>query len=297
MQPRLTVVIPWVNRGPWIRECLQRLEAQTCRESLEIVIYARLALEETAPVADSFPHVRIESGLEGLSIPALRWRGMCEATAELVAVVEDHSVPPPDWATRIIEMHEAGCDVVAGPIENASARTVFDWAFFLLEYADVMPPVEPGRRAVVAGGNVSYKKSLLPLDEDRFGALWESFLLEYLRGRGAKVRTDPGATIGHLNPFRFGEFAGWKFLYSRSFAAMRALGWGRLKRPAYAVAACCILPVLLPLRLIRTVFGKRRNRAKLLVALPMIIVLIACGIAGEIAGYVVGDGGSLARVR
>lgn len=297
MQPGLTVVIPWVNRGPWIDVCLERLEAQSRADTLELVVYTRFPPKEAAPLADRFPRVRFESGLDGLSIPALRWRAMREAAAANVAVIEDHSLPPADWATRIIDSHAAGYDIVAGPIENASGGRVFDWASFLLEYADVMPPAESRGRQPIAGGNVSYRKSLLPLKEERFGELWEGSLLDHLREGGAKVRTDPRMAIGHLNPFRFRECAEQKFLYSRSFAAIRAQEWGKGKRLVYATAAGWVLPLLLPSRLVRTVLRKRRNRGKLVVAFPLIVVLIACGIAGEIAGYIAGDGGSLARVR
>lgn len=297
MQPRLTVVVPWVNRGPWINKCMDRLDAQSCRDTLELIVYTRFSSEEAVPLANQFPRVRFEVGLAGLSIPALRWRGMREAAAENVAVIEDHCLPAVDWATRIIDSHAAGYDVVAGPIENASWRSVFDAAFFLLEYANVMPPAEPGGLRAIAGGNVSYRKSVLPLEEECFGRLWESFLLGRLEANGATFLVDPEIVVEHLNPFRFGEFAVQKFLYSRSFAGMRTQGWGRWKRAGYAAAASCFLPMLLATRLIRTVLGKRRERVKLAAAFPLILVLIMCGIAGEVTGTIAGDGGSGARVR
>ena len=211
--------------------------------------------------------------------------------------MEDHCLAAADWATRIMDWHAAGYDVVAGPIENASRNTVFDWAFFLLEYAGVMPPAESSGPSAIAGGNVSYRKSVLPIEDERFGSLWEGFLLDHLEENGAKFLVDSKIAVEHLNPFRFGEFAAQKFLYARSFAAMRAQRWGEGKRLLYAAAAGCALPLMLPLRLLRAVRRKRRHRAKLLVAFPMIVILIACGIAGELTGYVAGDGGSLARVR
>ena len=297
MQSQLTVVVPWVNRGPWIDECLARLEAQSCRDNLEIVVYTRFSAEETTPLAGRFPRARFESGLDGLSIPALRWRGFIEAAAENVAVMEDHCLAAADWATRIVDAHGAGHDIVAGPIENASRSTVYDWAFFLLEYASVMPPTEPSGPRAIAGGNVSYRKSVLPIEDERFGQLWEGFLLDRLEENGAKFLVDPKIAVEHFNPFHFGEFAVQKFLYARSLAAMRAREWGKGKRLLYGVAAGCVLPLMLPLRLVRAVFRKRRHKGKLLIAFPMVVVFIACGVAGEITGYIAGDGGSLARVR
>jgi hypothetical protein len=53
----------------------------------------------------------------------------------------------------------------------------------------------------------------------------------------------------------------------------------------------------LPARLVLQVWPKRRNRRELLTGLPMILGFLWAGIAGEMAGYLRGDGGSLAQVR
>ncbi len=103
--------------------------------------------------------------------------------------------------------------------------------------------------------------------------------------------------IHHRTPFSFREFAVQKYLYSRSFAAMRVSGYGRAVRMAFAGFAATVLPLLLLMRLIRTVWAKKRNRSELLLALPMIAVFVCCGAAGEAIGYCAGDGGSLRAVR
>ena len=297
MQPELSVVIPAVNGRRFVLECLEALEQQNNREAIEVIVCDRLRDGTAEAISRRFPWVQVEGGLDEHSIPELRWYGMKTARAEVVAVIEDHCLVPAGWAEQVVRAHAAGHDVVAGPVENASRDSLFDWAFFLLEYGSSMPPLASGEDAAVPGVNISYKKAVLPLQDGRFGELWESFLIDKLRREGARIRVEPGMLIRHRTPFSFREFAVQKYLYSRSLAAMRVSGYGRAVRFAFAGFAVTVLPVLLLMRLIRTVWTKKRNRFELLLALPMIMVLICCGAVGEAAGYGAGDGGSLRAVR
>ena len=297
MQPELSVVIPSVNGERFVLECLQALENQSNQEAIEVIVCDRLRDGPAEAIRGRFPWVKVESGLYEHSIPALRWHGMKTARAEVVAVIEDHCLAPPGWAEQVLAAHAQGPDVVAGPVENASRDSLFDWAFFLLEYGSSMPPQASGEGAAIPGGSVSYKKAVLPLEDNRFAALWESFLINRLRREGARIHIDPGLLIHHRTPFSFREFAVQKYLYSRSFAAMRASDERPAVRFAFAGFAVTALPFLLLMRLIKTVWAKKRNRSELLLALPMIAVFVCCGALGEAIGYCARDGGSLRAVR
>ena len=297
MQPELSVVIPSVNGERFVLECLRALEKQNNREVIEVIVCDRLRDGPAEAIRGRFPWVKVESELYEHSIPALRWHGMKTARAEVVAVIEDHCLAPRGWAEQVLRAHAQGHDVVAGPVENASRDSLFDWAFFLLEYGSSMPPPASGQGAAVSGVNVSYKKAVLPLEDKRFAELWESFLIDKLRREGARIHIDPGMWIHHRTPFSFREFAVQKYLYSRSFAAMRASDKRPAVRFAFAGFAVTALPFLLLMRLIKTVWAKKRNRSELLLALPMIAVFVCCGTVGEAFGYCGGDGGSLRAVR
>ena len=297
MNPQLSVVIPSVNGKPWILNCLERLHQQTAADSLEIIVCDRLQDDATETIRKRFPDVRVEPNPPDTSIPALRWLGMKRARAEIIAVIEDHSVPPPDWAREVIQGHRLPYDIVAGPVENESQGTLFDWAFFLLEYAPFMPPVTAEVVPAAPGVNISYKKSVLPLEEHRFASLWENFLLDKLRNRGARIYLHPAMSMGHGNPFTFREFAKQRYFFSRSFAAMRLKGATPLARLVFGAGAGLVLPVLLLLRLARTVWAKGRNRREFVLALPWMLPLVCCGVVGEVLGAWFGDGGSLQRVK
>jgi glycosyltransferase involved in cell wall biosynthesis len=238
MPAELSIVIPSVNGEKWLMPCLERIEQQTIRESLEVIVCGGLRDDTAETVRQRFPHVRVESSPDGASIPQLRWSGLRKTSAPIVAVIEDHSMLPRTWAEEVLEAHRQykgqNEGVIGGPVENGSTATVFDWAFFFTEYAPLLPPMSAQKMPGVAGGNVSYRRSLLPLEDDRFGNLWENHLLEEFKRRGVLVRIHPGMTILHRNPFTRQEFRRQRYLFSRSMAAMRARSWGVLRRCFYA---------------------------------------------------------------
>ena len=297
MNPQLSVVIPSVNGKQWILNCLERLHQQTAADSLEIIVCDRLQDDAAETIRKRFPDVRVELNPPDTSIPALRWQGMNQARAEIIAVIEDHSVPPPEWAHEVIQGHRLPYEIVAGPVENDSRGSLFDWALFLLEYAPFMPPVTAEVVPAAPGVNISYKKSILPLKEDRFASLWENFLLDELRNRGARIYLHPAMSMGHGNPFTFREFAKQRYFFSRSFAATRLQEATPFERLLFGAGAGLVLPLLLLLRLARTVWAKGRNRRELVLALPWVLLFVCCGVVGEVLGAWFGDGGSLQRVK
>ena len=297
MNPQLSVVIPSVNGKQWILDCLERLQQQTAADSLEIIVCDRLQDDAAETIRRRFPDVRVEPNPRDTPIPALRWQGMNRARAEIIAVIEDHSIPSPDWAHEVIQGHRLPYEIVAGPVENDSRGTFFDWAFFLLEYAPFMPPVNAEIVPAAPGGNISYKKSILPLEEDRFASLWENFLLDELKKRGARIHLHAAMSIGHRNPFTSREFTKQRYWFSRSLAAVRLEGATLFARLLFAVGAGLVLPLLLPLRLARTVWAKGRNRREFVLAFPWVLFFVCCGVVGEVLGAWFGDAGSLERVK
>jgi glycosyltransferase involved in cell wall biosynthesis len=298
--PELSIVIPSVNGKQFLLPCLERVEQQSIRDSIEVIVCDRLGEDTVGAVRERFPNVCVVNGLANATIPQLRWAGLKKATAPLVAMIEDHSTLPRTWSEEVLLAHRQYQGetegVIGGPVENGTTATTFDWAFFFTEYAPLMPPMS-AQKAGVAGGNVSFRRSLLPLDDDRFAGLWENHLLDELRRRGVAVRIHPGMTILHRNPFDRAEFRRQRYLFLRSIAAMRSRSWGLLRRWVHAVGAVVVLPWLLPLRAAAAVWRKRRNRRELLVSLPMMVGFLWIGIAGEVAGVLWGDGGSLAEVK
>ena len=160
-----------------------------------------------------------------------------------------------------------------------------------------MPPVPAEVVLAAPGVNISYKKSILPLHEHRFASLWENSLIDELQKRGARVYLHPQMSMGHSNPFTFREFTKQRYFFSRSLAAARLQEATPFARFFFGAGAGLVLPLLLPLRLARTVWAKRRNRRELVPALPWVLFFVCCGVVGEVLGAWFGDGGSLQRVK
>lgn len=92
------------------------------------------------------------------------------------------------------------------------------------------------------------------------------------------------------------DYAGQRFLYSRSFAAQRLCGRSLPARLAYGLAAWALPPVLLA-RIVSRVWRAGRERTRLVAALPMLGLFTVAWAAGETAGAWRGPGNALQRVR
>jgi len=294
--PLLSVVIPSVNGLGCILECLERLEALPERDQIEILVLDRRTDATAATIAARFPQVILHAGLVGCSIPELRWRGMRAARGDWIAVLEDHCLVPPHWATEILRFADSPYGVVGGPVENGSRGRILDWAYFLAEYGACMPPLVEGETESVPGNNAAYRRSLLPLHQARWAGLWEGFLHKDLRRNGVRIYLSPAMQVDHKKSFRLGEMLEQRFLYSRSFAAMRAAPMPPARRFIHAGISLALPPVLL-WRIAGQIFAKRRNLRELLLALPAILLFVLAWTAGEITGCLAGSGDSLARVE
>ena len=290
MSPRLSVVIASVNGLGCIVECLEKLEAQTARDQMEVIVVDRRTDGTAEAVARRFPWVVLLAGRTGRSIPELRWEGMRAARGDWIAVIEDHCMVPPGWAAAILSYDDSPYGVVGGPVENGARDRLLDWAFFLAEYGPCMPPLAEGETDAVPGNNAAYRRSVLPLGGEGWARLWESFLQNELRKMGVRVFLSEALLLYHKKSFRLGEMLEQRYLYSRSFAAMRG------KSLLRAVLALALPPVLL-VRMIRCLAAKRRNGKEFLLGLPVVALFLLSWAAGEMVGHLAGAGDSLARVE
>jgi GT2 family glycosyltransferase len=296
MTPRLSVVIASVNGLSCIVECLEHLAALPERDQMEVLVLDRRT-DDTAPtIARRFPWVTLHAGLTGQSIPALRWRGMRAAQGEWIAVIEDHCMVPPAWAAEILRFADSPNGIVGGPVENGARDRLLDWAFFLAEYGPCMPPLAAGETSGVPGNNAAYRRSILPLGEDIWETVWESFLQNELRKRGVRIYLSPAMLVYHKKSFGLGEMLGQRFLYSRSFAAMRGQGMTASRRLVYT-GLSVVLPAVLFLRISSGLLHKRRNLREFLLGLPVIVLFVFAWALGEGVGYLAGPGDSLSRVE
>ncbi|MEE8526090.1 MAG: glycosyltransferase [Thermoanaerobaculia bacterium] len=294
----VSVVIASVNGLPAIAECLQALLDQEASVRYEVIVVDRCG-EATRAAIRGFPpsHVRLIAVDGTPSIPRLRAIGTAQARGRMVAVLEDHCNVAPGWLLAIEGAWRAGHQVVGGAVENGSTERLVDWAVFFCEYARFMPPLEGGVVTEITGNNSVYDRRLLArLGPELEDEACEARLHRRLREMGVELYCDPQLLVFHKKEFGFGYFLSQRFHTSRSFAGERLAGARRWKRWAYA-GATPLLPPLLMSRIIAAVWRKRRHRAILLQALPLIGAFLIPWAWGEAVGALRGPGDSPSRVE
>ena len=110
-QPDLSVVIPSVNGWGELEGCLQSLTTQGNGVAIEVIVADRVGEAVRAPLRERYQHVRLIAAPPGTSIPALRSLAFRAARAEVVGVIEDHVIVPPDWTQRMLAAHREGAEV------------------------------------------------------------------------------------------------------------------------------------------------------------------------------------------
>lgn len=294
--PDLSVIVPSVNGWGDLEGAVAALLAQEGGVTVEVIVPERLGARVRGPLLERFPDVRVLECDARATIPELRMAGFAAARADVVGVIEDHVLVPPDWAQRMLEAHHAGAQVVGGSVANAANRRLVDWAAFLCEYSHCLTP-PTGPSSWVTGNNVTYRRELL----ERFAPVireggWENRLHDAMRDGGVTLLSLPDIRVGHKKHYTIGEYLGQRYLYARSFAGTRVTGRGSARRLGYAAAALA-LPPLLFTRIVSRVLGAGVHRRQLLASLPLLMLFVSAWAAGEVVGYTAGDGDSFSRVR
>ncbi len=289
--PQLSVIVITPDNYQTVRQTLAHLRAQTARDQLELVIVA----PQPEPVAGDFRWIKFVPFTGMASTAAARAAGVRAATAPVVAFVEEHAFPQPDWAAALIEAHRQPYAGIGPAICNANPATLTSWANLIIEYAPWLDPVPGGPAALIPGHNSSYKRAVLLEYGDRLEAMLdaESVLHWDLQGRGQSLAMAPAAKTAHFNFSVIGSSVPLRFNGGRLFAAARCRQWPLAKRILYIVASP-LIPVVRLAKLIREM-AKPGRRLPWRV-LPLMFVALVIDGAGELIGYLAGAGDAMRRL-
>lgn len=296
--PELSVVIASVNGFPVVGECLRSLEQQTARHRVEIIVVDRLGNGTAERIATEFPDVVVLQADADRTIPQLRSQGLRAARGEIIAITEDHVYAPPGWIEAILDAHARypTAGAIGGPVSNRCTEKAVDWASFLCEYNEFLPPMSAAANAPIPGMNSSYRRSAIEACGDLFyQGLWETFLHPGLVKAGQELRLEPAVLLEHNKSFGWWEFLTQRYYLARSYAGMRVAGGGRLRRVAYTVASPALYPLLL-VRIARRALRKGYG-PQLVRALPGLLVFLLAWTVGEGVGYAFGEGDASVRVE
>ena len=229
-RPGLSIVLV-ATRGPEsVAPTLRHLERQTVREEIELLLIEPEPGELSGLPTDRYDRTFGRCRLlcsEGVRDPdAAIAVGIRAATAPIIAFVEDHAYPEPEWAEALLDAHRDRWVAVGSTLVNANPTRALSWANLLISYGRWAEPVSGGEVDVLPGHNVSYKRDpLLRACEDNdvaslFGR--NGGLHETLREAGGRFYLEPRARIRHLNVSRIPSTIRLRFDAGRMYGAFAA---------------------------------------------------------------------------
>lgn len=288
--PALSVVTVVSSQRERVRHTLAGLAAQTAAESIESVIVD--AAPEGTPRLPLPERLRV-TYLErpGIAHGADRAEGIRSAAAPIVALLEDHAVPAPQWAEALIDAHRGPWGAVGYAFAIQHAESWVSRGALVSEAGPWMQPARRGEVASLTGTNVSYKREVVDAIPDlpRF-MLHDVELNEQLPRMGFRMFLEPRALIWHEYFTSLRLLVAANFGHGRLIALTRSTGWSLWRRVLWALVTPLSAPVVRAWRLVRTLPGRPGLLPAVAAALPIIAAAYAGAAAGESLGYVFGAG-------
>lgn len=102
MTPRISVIVLTYNGRAWLEPCLSALAAQAGAPPFEILLVDNASTDgSTGLVGARFPSVRIIKNERNLGFAAGNNAGARTAVGEILAFLNNDTVPAPDWLARL----------------------------------------------------------------------------------------------------------------------------------------------------------------------------------------------------
>lgn len=293
MSPQLSVVIASINSQAYLAKCLSALRQQIGMIDAEVIVADCVGADVTEFIRTEYPDVELLSFQDAQTVPTLRAAALLVAQGDIIAITEDHCIPPPNWYESICQAH-ATCDALAigGSVDNGAVNTVIDWAVFFCEYSRFISPVPHGVVHDLPAPNVSYKRSsLLALQEQFKTGYRETSIHAALESQGHHLWSDPSLSMIHKKHFTLQAFLTERFHYSRAFAGQRTASLHWRHRLFYLIFSP-LLPILLLKRLIVQALPHKAYLKQFCLSFPYLLLFTVVWAIGEWIGYAIGAGDS-----
>lgn len=304
----ISVIVAATEGWACLEKCLNALISQKGGVSVEIIVATALGEQLSGPIRQRFPDVQLlavapeskplmttTGSPQAMGVPELRALAISQANGKVIALTEDHCIPPADWLQQIWDAHLTNsCAAIGGTVENGANKSLLDWAVFYTEYGSFVSPLKDGPVTVLPGPNVSYKREALaalgPSIKERF---WDWIVHESLRGRGETLWHDSSISMVHKMHFRLMDYLKERYEYSVEFARLRAFNDDMTLLRFLSLP---LLPPLLVARITATVIARDGHRLRFLTCIPYILLFVAVWTIGEMAGYL-SVGNTTARAK
>lgn len=289
----MSVVLVGANGLARLGLGVETLRAQTRAGDLEVILVCPRA--EGPPVPGGLGSLRVVEVGPIADVDRAAAAGIRQASAPLVAILEDHAFPRPTWAAELIVAAEGPWTAIGSGFDNANPRFSLSWANLLMAYGNWVGDPEAGETESISRHNLVLRRDALARHDGDLERLLgrDGGLLDLLRAEGARFALAPKARVRHLNPSRLDSTVRLRVDAGRLAAAsrVRSEGWSVRRRALYA-AASPLIPLARGLPLRRAVSDSGLG-PRALGALGLALTLDA---AGQAAGFVRGAGGSARRL-
>ncbi|MFO0839370.1 MAG: hypothetical protein U1D55_12705 [Phycisphaerae bacterium] len=297
--PPISIVVALIAGGQEpTATCLAAIEAGVKQHDAEVLVPYDHRLDGFEELARRFPWAQfidcrsqIDANRYGRFSrehhDILRAIGLNRARGKILALLEDHGTPGPDWISTALRVHEKSYAGVGGTVDNG-VNKLLNWAVYYCDFGRYQAPVSDGPSEFISDSNCAYKREALEAVKDCWhDAFHETFVNWKLREMGRELRLDPGMVVYQTRTgLTLGAALTERFVWGRSFAGTRAKGVSTAKRLIYA-AFSFLLPFVLTGRILARGLGKRRA-GKVLACAPLIFLLETIWSVGEFVGYATG---------
>jgi len=281
------VIVPIRDASHTASRTLRQL-AEQCEGCSAEVIAAISSLDATVVEVPEGVQLLVVDGLAG--IPQLRSAALLAATGEWIVITEDHCSFPPGWLQALVNTCEQHSGTVCGgPVAN-QRDSFTGWAQYFTRYSAFLPNRTSGLATGLPGNNSCYARAVLferlAFLQDGF---WEAEFNAKLREDRIRFYLSSEAVVTQDQRRGMLEYISLRFRHGRCYGARRSASMEFHKRWQLLVRSP-ILPLVLFLRIVRSVFTWRFRRARFMVTAPLILIYVLAWSAGEVLGYVAGAG-------
>ncbi len=296
--PQLSVLLGTHTGFERLRRVIHCLDRQTIRDRIELIVVApsqaQLETDVSAEVEGFFGFKLLFVGpIENVDRSLAH--GVRAAAASVVAILEDHAFPTPNWAEVLVEGHQGPWTVVGTGVSNGNPRGALSWANLLIAYGSWLGLKRSKEAKTFSRHNSAYKRdALLSLGSRLDDMLVRGGgLVEALQEAGHRFYVDARSNVAHVNPSRLQSTAELRFNAGRLYGASRAAsGWALWKRLLFAA----IGPPLRLQKVARRAWSKRGAvPARPTIAGAFLMCALVDGL-GETFGYLRGAGRSAEKL-
>ena len=291
MTTRLSVIVPTTRPWPEVRPCLEALLPQMKASRADIIVADGNGDGVPDDVLREHGRVLRVHRHPGASVFELRAMALADATADILAITEDHCIPAPDWCERLVDAFDSNPNVlgVAGAVANGSRRRLIDRANYFITFAGATPPIVAGSYGIPPVSNVSFRRAALPSWDVEPGHV-ELHVAPHLLAEG-RMLLDDRVLVDHVQSHGFvGTFPA-HFHNGRSSLGLLTQGqtWPERRR---RLRRQLTRPYWMTRSTYAALRPKRSAKAEAVPSFPLIAMLAACYTAGAIVGLLLGPGTS-----